>query len=127
MIRSENRGKRPKFEKFPVKFPVSREFDPETGSPLTGSSATSPIDIASFCESSFASKFVRHVRRLRTLHHNGPVPETQNRGLRRAIARDVSRARFRPVTCRALLLDRRSVRRAQIRGAAAAPANRAAD
>src|ERR1700730_15078019 len=39
MIRSENRRKRPKFEKFPVKFPVSREFDPETGSPLTGSSA----------------------------------------------------------------------------------------
>src|ERR1700694_4043079 len=38
MIRSENRRKRPKFEKFPVKFPVSREFDPETGSPLTGSS-----------------------------------------------------------------------------------------
>jgi hypothetical protein len=37
MIRSENRRKRPKFEKFPVKFPVSREFDPETGSPLTGS------------------------------------------------------------------------------------------
>jgi hypothetical protein len=33
MIRSENRRKRPKFEKFPVKFPVSREFDPETGSP----------------------------------------------------------------------------------------------
>src|ERR1700719_1391426 len=40
MIRSENRRKRPKFEKFPVKFPVSREFDPETGSPLTGSSAS---------------------------------------------------------------------------------------
>src|ERR1700730_1181003 len=39
MIRSENRRKRPKFEKFPVKFPVSREFAPETGSPLTGSSA----------------------------------------------------------------------------------------
>ena len=40
MIRSENRRKRPKFEKFPVKFPVSREFDPETGSPLTGSSVS---------------------------------------------------------------------------------------
>jgi hypothetical protein len=44
MIRSENRRKRPKFEKFPVKFPVSREFDPETGSPLTGSSATNHPD-----------------------------------------------------------------------------------
>jgi hypothetical protein len=43
MIRSENRRKRPKFEKFPVKFPVSREFDPETGSPLTGSSAKSHL------------------------------------------------------------------------------------
>jgi FAD/FMN-containing dehydrogenase len=51
---------------------------------------------------SVASKFVRHVRRLRTLHHNGRLPETQNRGLRRAMARDVSRAHFRPVTCRAL-------------------------
>ena len=42
------------------------------------------------------------VRRLRTLHRNGPVPETQNGGLRRAKALGVSRARFRPVTCRAL-------------------------
>ena len=40
MIRSENRRKRPKFEKFPVKFPVSREFRAETGSPLTVSSAS---------------------------------------------------------------------------------------
>src|SRR3984893_16389300 len=40
MIRSEIRRKRPKFETFPVKFPVSREFDPETGSPLTVSSAS---------------------------------------------------------------------------------------
>jgi polyvinyl alcohol dehydrogenase (cytochrome) len=30
------------------------------------------------------SLIVRHVRQLRALHHNGPVPETQNRGLRRA-------------------------------------------
>jgi hypothetical protein len=37
-----------------------------------------------------------------TLHHNGPDPETQNRGRRRAKVRDVSRARFRPITCRAL-------------------------
>ena len=36
---SKNRRKRPKFEKFPVKFPVSRESLAETGSPLTGSSA----------------------------------------------------------------------------------------
>ena len=59
-------------------------------------------DIIAFCQFSFASKFVRHVSRLRTLHHNGPVPETQNGGLRRAKALGVSRARFRPVTCRAL-------------------------
>ncbi len=39
LIMSENCRKRPKFEKFPVKFPDSREFAPETGSPLTGSSA----------------------------------------------------------------------------------------
>jgi hypothetical protein len=50
----------------------------------------------------FASKFVRHVRRLRTLHHNGLVRETQNRGLRRAKALGVSPALFRPVRCRAL-------------------------
>jgi Rhodopirellula transposase DDE domain len=37
--------------------------------------------------------------------------------VRRAMARDVSRARFRPVTCRATVLDRRGVRQAQIRGA----------
>src|ERR1700732_5372145 len=36
---SKNRRKRPKFEKFPVKFPVSRESLAETGSPLTVSSA----------------------------------------------------------------------------------------
>src|SRR5258708_7269358 len=60
------------------------------------------IDTTPFCEFLFASKFVRHVRRLRTLPHNGPVPEKQTRGLRRAMARDVSTARFRPVTCRAL-------------------------
>jgi hypothetical protein len=50
-----------------------------------------------------------------------------DRGLRRAKALDVYRARFRPVTCRALQWDRRGVRQAQIRGAAAAPANHAAD
>jgi hypothetical protein len=37
---SKNRRKRPKFEKYPVKFPVSRESLAETGSPLTVSSAT---------------------------------------------------------------------------------------
>jgi hypothetical protein len=66
-----------------------------------GTAATKPLDTAAFCQFSFASKFV-HVRRLRTLHHNGPDPETQIRGPRRAMARDVSRVRFRPVTCRAL-------------------------
>src|ERR1700736_4337105 len=40
MIRSENRRKRPKFEKFPVLFPDSREFSSQTGSPLTVSSAS---------------------------------------------------------------------------------------
>jgi hypothetical protein len=39
LIMSKNRRKRPKFEKFPVKFPVSRESLAETGSPLTVSSA----------------------------------------------------------------------------------------
>ena len=39
---------------------------------------------------SFAPEFRRNVRRLRALHHNGPVPETQNRGLRRAKALCVS-------------------------------------
>src|SRR6202040_3404598 len=49
------------------------------------------MDIAAFYQFSFGSIFVRHVRRLLTLHHNGSVPETQNRGLRRAKARVVSR------------------------------------
>jgi hypothetical protein len=44
------------------------------------------VILTAFCQFSLASKFVRHARRLRTLHHNGPVPETQNGGLRRAKA-----------------------------------------
>src|SRR5262249_16223865 len=40
LIRLENRGGGPDSAKFPVNFPVSREFGAETGSQLTGSSAT---------------------------------------------------------------------------------------
>ena len=61
-----------------------------------GPPATSPVDITVFYQFSFASEFVRHVRRLLTLHHNGPIPETQNRSLRRAMARDALGAVFDP-------------------------------
>src|ERR1700681_2068465 len=61
MIRKTQRRKTSQFEKFPVKFPVSREFDPETGSPLTGSSASYYVlDIAYiivFPESLFSREF----------------------------------------------------------------------
>src|SRR5262249_60935241 len=36
---------RPEFAKFPVNFPVSREFGAETSSQLTASSATSPFAV----------------------------------------------------------------------------------
>jgi len=61
-------------------------------------------------------EFLRYVRRLRTLHYNGPVPETQNRGTLRANGRSVSLALFWPVRCRALWWDRGGVRQAQTRG-----------
>jgi hypothetical protein len=91
-----------------------------------GPPATHVIDIARCYNFQFGSEFVRHVRRLLTLHHNGRLPETQNRDPRRTKALGVSPALFRPVRCRALWRDWRGVRQAQIRRAAAAPANRAA-
>ena len=46
MIRHKNRDGGPDFAKFPVIFPVSREFGAETGSQLTASSATQSVSIS---------------------------------------------------------------------------------
>src|SRR5580704_16873674 len=50
--------------------PVNRGSNP-------GPPATKPLDTAAFCQFSFASKFVRHVRRLR-----GTIFENTNKPLR---------------------------------------------
>ena len=46
LIRLENRGGGPDSAKFPVNFPVSREFGAETGSQLTASSAGQSVSNA---------------------------------------------------------------------------------
>jgi Mg-chelatase subunit ChlD len=53
------------------------------------------LDITVFCQFSFASKFVRHGRRLPSTTMVR-FQRRKNRGLRRVMTRDVSRARFRP-------------------------------
>ena len=53
---------------------LSRKFAcGETGSRLTGSSATKLIDFASKHRFALAPEFLRYVRRVRTIHHNGRV------------------------------------------------------
>src|SRR5262249_29373017 len=54
--------------------------------------ATYVIDITSVSCFSVPPEFLRYVRRLRTLHRNGRLPETQNRGTLRAKGRSVSLA-----------------------------------
>src|SRR5262249_14515379 len=61
LIRRENRGRWSVATKFPVNFPVSREFGVETGSQLTASSAR---ECPSPWGASWSHKYSRHAREL---------------------------------------------------------------